>query len=194
MSLELLVQQYGYWALFIGTLLEGEMVLVIAGFAAYRGYLALPSVMAVAFLGTLLGDQLAFFIGRKYGSKLLAKHPAWQARAERVRLKLERHQIAVLLGFRFLYGFRNIIPFVIGWSGFGRLRFAVLNVIGACVWSVIVSCLGYSFGHIAQAVLKDVRRYEVWIIIMLCGVGLAIWGRWLYRRYRTVDGGSPPAS
>ena len=48
-NLEILVSAYGYPALFIGTFLEGETILVIAGFLAHRGYLELPWVIVIAF-------------------------------------------------------------------------------------------------------------------------------------------------
>ena len=43
--------EYGYWAVLGGTLLEGEVVLLLAGFAAQQGVLYLPAVIAVAFCG-----------------------------------------------------------------------------------------------------------------------------------------------
>ena len=61
------VANYGYLAVFIGTLLEGETILVAAGFAAYRGLLDLPSVVLVAIVGGTLGDQTAFQLGRWKG-------------------------------------------------------------------------------------------------------------------------------
>jgi membrane protein DedA with SNARE-associated domain len=56
MSLELLVKTFGYWALFVGTFLEGETILIICGFFAHRGYLELAWVIVVAFMGSLAGD------------------------------------------------------------------------------------------------------------------------------------------
>lgn len=50
--------KYGYAALAVGTFLEGETILVIAGFLAHRGYLSMDLVILSAFLGTFFGDQL----------------------------------------------------------------------------------------------------------------------------------------
>ena len=75
MSIEILIQKFGYLAIFIGAFLEGETILIVGGFAAHRGYLLLPYVIFSAFLGTLFGDQLFFFIGRFKG-KQLTKQPA----------------------------------------------------------------------------------------------------------------------
>ena len=64
MSLTSLIEDYGYLALLIGTFLEGETILVLAGFAAQRGHLEIEWVIVVAFIGSFSGDQLFFYIGR----------------------------------------------------------------------------------------------------------------------------------
>jgi membrane protein DedA with SNARE-associated domain len=54
--LESLIETYGYWAVLLGTVLEGETVVVIAGFLAHQGYLQLKFVIFFSFLGSLIGD------------------------------------------------------------------------------------------------------------------------------------------
>ena len=78
MSLEELVANYGYAAIAIGTFLEGETILVLGGFSAHRGFLDLKWVIFCAFLGSFLGDQAAFYIGRFRGEKFLDKRPRWK--------------------------------------------------------------------------------------------------------------------
>jgi membrane protein DedA with SNARE-associated domain len=63
MPLDRLIDTYGYWVILVGTLLEGETILILGGFAAYQGYLALPGVILMAFMGGLCGDQLFFSWG-----------------------------------------------------------------------------------------------------------------------------------
>lgn len=75
--MEQLVTDYGYLAILIGTFLEGEVILVIGGFLVHRGYLDLPVVIAVAFIGTLVGDQLYFNLGRTRGKRFTAKNGPW---------------------------------------------------------------------------------------------------------------------
>lgn len=65
MTLDQLIDTYGYWAILVGTLLEGETILLLGGFAAYQGYLALPWVILAAFIGAFCGDQLFFFLGEE---------------------------------------------------------------------------------------------------------------------------------
>ena len=60
MDLQSIIENYGYAAILIGTFLEGETILVLAGLAAHQGYLELTGVIFSAFLGSLCGDQLFF--------------------------------------------------------------------------------------------------------------------------------------
>jgi membrane protein DedA with SNARE-associated domain len=170
MSLDSLVEHYGYLALFVGTFLEGETVLVLGGFFAHRGYLVLEWVIVSAFIGTYVGDQLFYYIGRWRGGAILAKRPHWQC-----------HQVLVILGFRFLYGVRTVTPFVIGMSGVRPLRYLILNGLGALVWAIAVGLLGYALGETVQLLLQHVKHYEMTILGIL--ILLAV-GYWLYRWLR----------
>src|SRR5215467_8105120 len=101
--LESLIGRYGYLAILVGTFLEGETILVLGGFAAHRGLLELPGVMLSGFIGSLLSDQIFFYLGRRHGSAWLARRPKWRAGVERVRPIINRHATLLNLVFRFLY-------------------------------------------------------------------------------------------
>ena len=179
MSLAELISNYGYFAIAVGTFLEGETILVLGGFAAHRGYLELQWVIGWAFLGTLFGDQLYFAIGRSQGMEFINRRPRWQARTARVFKLLHRHQTLLILGFRFLYGLRTVTPYLLGASGISRLRFTLLNLIGAGVWAVAIGILGYLFGQTFELILDDIKHYELWLFVGLALVGVVLW--WFYR-------------
>lgn len=182
--LQQLIESYGYWAILIGTFLEGETILILGGFAAQRNYLELHWVMLAAFTGSFLGDQLYFYIGRRYGPRLIAKRLSWQANADKVYRLLERHQTFLILTFRFYYGLRNVTPFVIGASQVAKGRFFVLNAIGAAVWALALGSGGYLFGHAFQAIIDDLVRIELYVFAGLIVLALAIWAVSLVRRRR----------
>ena len=182
-SLESLINQYGYVAVLVGSFLEGETILVLGGFAAHRGYLSLPGVMAAAFCGTLFGDQLYFFLGRRQGPAMLARRPHWGSRIARVRELLRRHEVALILGFRFLYGIRTVTPFALGMGGVPPLRFALLNTPAALGWSIVVGALGYELGAAFQGVLGDLKRFEGALFAAIAAAGAAFWiAQWIRRR------------
>lgn len=182
--MEQFLANYGYLGIFIGTFLEGETILILGGFLAHRGYLTISGVIAAAFAGTLAGDQLCFFLGRAKGIPFLEKRRAWRDKAERVFSLLHKHQILVMLGFRFLYGMRTVTPFIIGASGVKISRFLVLNLLGAAIWALTIGLLGYLFGEVLEMVLKEVKKFELWVMVIIVAVGLVFWGGYWITRMR----------
>jgi len=187
MSIAALIQDYGYVAVFVGTLLEGESVLILAGFAAHLGYLALPGVIVTAVIGSFLGDQFFFYLGRRYGQALLQRFPILAARAVRMQRLLQRFHLPLILGVRFLYGLRTVGPMVIGMSGIAWPRFFLLNLIGAITWAITIAGAGYLFGHALELLLVDIQRYEGMLfaaIAAIAAAGMLVWlgYRWRQRR------------
>ena len=179
-----LIASYGYLAVFLGTLFEGETVLLAAGFAAHRGLLQWPAVVALAFVGASLGDQLAFLLGRWRGAALIARYPALAQRAPRVHAVLEHHHVAFILTVRFLYGLRIAGPIVMGSSGLPYLRFALLDMLGAALWAPLVTGAGYFFGVALTALLGDVEHIEAAILIGILAAGFIVR---LWRRRRAAN-------
>jgi membrane protein DedA with SNARE-associated domain len=162
-----------YLILLVWTFLEGETIVIIAGIAAREGHPWLPLVMVCAFCGSLCSDQLMFFLGRYKGKAFIAKRPRWQIRAEKVYRMLEKHQTWLILGFRFLYGIRNITPLAIGMSGVSVRRFVILNIIGAAVWSISFSISGYLFGAAMETFLA--KEHKILVILSLLVLAALIW-------------------
>lgn len=178
------VQSYGYLAVAVGTFLEGESVLLLAGAAASRGHLSLPAVTAIAALASFLGDQLYFLVGRRYGAAVLARYPALQPRAARVTALLDRHHLPLILSIRFLYGLRIVGPIVIGMSGVSWSRFLMLNGLGAMLWALLIAGIGYGTGQTLVYLLKAMDADELWGLSLLLVLGL-VW--WLLARRRAAN-------
>lgn len=155
-----LLSQYGYFALAIGCFLEGETLLLLAGAAAHSGLLSLPLVIGIAFVSGTLGDQFYYFVGRRYGEKLLGRWPRYKVPAARVHYLIERHAEAMIVGVRFMYGLRLIGPVVIGMSEVRPMRFVMFNMLGAALWACVVTGAGYVFGHTLQWLLADIELFE----------------------------------
>jgi membrane protein DedA with SNARE-associated domain len=188
MSLESLLADYGYWLIFATTFIEGESVVLIAGVAASARHLELPWVIAAAYIGSYLGDQLWFHVGRRYGKRLLQRFPRFQGPANRVFRLLERYDTGFILTFRFVYGVRNVTPFALGMSNVSALRFAVLNCVAAGMWAVTFAGAGYLFGHAVIAIIGDMKAYIGYVLLGLVVVALALWLYKIMRRRRDNNG------
>jgi membrane protein DedA with SNARE-associated domain len=180
-NLQQLIEHYGYLAVFIGALVEGETILVMAGFLAHEGYLNVAGVMAIAAFGGFLGDQFFFALGRYRGREVLARFPSLQARATRVGLLVLRYQNWLIVFIRFMYGLRVAGPILLGMTPVSHVRFAVVNLLGAIIWATLIGGAGYLFGQAVGLFLHDAQRYQAFALgtILLLGIGV-----WIYRRYR----------
>jgi membrane protein DedA with SNARE-associated domain len=181
MDIHGLVQHYGYVAVAVGTFLEGEAVLIMAGAAAYRGYLTLPIVILIATAASFCGDQLYFYLGRRYGQLLLQRFPSFRGHAAQATALLERYDVALILAIRFLYGLRIAGPIAMGMSQVSWIRFLVLNLIGAVVWAILFSLGGYGFGRGMAYVLGDFDSDEVWLVASFFLAGM-LWYVFAHRK------------
>lgn len=179
-----MISRYGYFALFAGVVFEGEAVVIAASYAAHQGYLDLYWVIVVAFLGSIVGDESYFFLGRFKGRSYLARRPLWQLRVRKVQGLLERHHRWVVVGFRFLYGLRSVTPFALGMSNVKTAHFVALNLIGAFAWSVVMGAFGFVIGEIAKAVVADVRKYDRWVLCAILVAGALVWLRSYLKKRR----------
>lgn len=169
-----------YFIIVAWTFLEGETIVIIAGMAAQDWSPNPILIMLAAFVGSLLGDQTWFFFGRLKGKAIIAKRPFWQDKADRIHRMLERHHTWLILGFRFLYGLRNITPLVLGMSEVSTKRFVLLNITGAAIWAAAFTWGGFFLGMAAERFAEKSR----WpLIIGLFAIILSIWlVRMLVRR------------
>jgi len=168
---------HGYWVLFIWTFLEGEAGLILAGFLAFQGYMHIAGVIVTAFGGAFCGDQFYFYLGRWQGVRLLGLF-TFIARKFRKALRLiERYGTFVAFISRYTYGFRIVLPIILGMTTFPAFKFCWLNIISALVWAVVFSLIGYLFGKGASLVVDDVHRYEQHLVVVL---GCLIAAMWLF--------------
>jgi len=168
-----LIEEHGYWVTFVGALLEGETILALAGLAAQRGYLHLPALAMLGAIGGFVGDQIYFVVGRRAGARLLERFPRFRPRAARVAAMIERHPELAVIGVRFLYGLRTIGPAAIGMSGVAWWHFALLNAIGASIWSVCWVSAGYLLGETVEMMLGNLRHVEHVLFAVAAIVALA---------------------
>lgn len=191
--IESMIQTYGYLTVLVGTFLEGETILVLGGFAAHRGYLSLRWVILTAFVGSLCGDQLFFFLGRWHSEKVLARRPAWKARIARAERLLDQHSTGLILVFRFLYGLRTVAPFVMGMSPVRSLKFFLLNALGAMTWAIAVGTGGYLFGQALEIMIGNVKHYELRAFGVIALAGVVVWAVYLFcRRKKRLFGAKGP--
>ena len=180
MSVEQLVQQHGYPFILLGTLVEGQPVMLFGGFAAHRGYLdLLPWVVLAGAVGNFLGFQAWFLAGRKFGQVLLERRPQWAARIAKVQEWLVRYDAALIVGIRFMPGFDTVGTVAIGMAKVDVRRYTVLNALGALLWAATLAVVGYLLGGLLELVLGDLKDIEKPLLIG----GVIVTVLWIIHRH-----------
>ncbi len=170
---ENLLETYGYWAILLGTFLEGETIVILAGMLVAGGHLSFQGVVCCSLAGSLMSDQLMFFLGRYKGNAVLARFPRLNRNKERVAKLLLKHDMLLMIGFRFVYGIRNVTPLMLGTSGVPVRRFLIFNIFGAVCWALTFTAGGFYFGHAILRALEISGKYAFPILIPLIALTAA---------------------
>lgn len=178
------LQSWGDWfypLAFAWSFFEGETFVIFGGIAAHMGILNLKLLIATVWIGSFCGDQLWFYIGRRWGAKALARFPSAQTRSEVVLTWLERYGVWFIMSFRFLYGVRNIASIALGTSHLPWIKFMTWNFVAAGVWAVSFAGAGYLLGEAAASV--GVYGPKVMLGVLLAvAVGIFGWRALVRRR------------
>lgn len=171
-----LVQQYGVWfylLTFVWTFIEGETFVLVAGFFAAQGLLYAPLLLVSAWLGSFSGDQCYFWIGRRYGLRLLSQRPGWRNRVDSALGWVKRYDKWFILSFRFTYGIRNVSSFALGISGIGWRRFLYFNFLAAFLWASTFVGGGYFCGRALERMLGELADEFSMLVLAAFIVGAA---------------------
>jgi membrane protein DedA with SNARE-associated domain len=183
-----LLTVYGYWLMAFGALIEGETFLIAGGIAAHKGIFHLEGLILLAIVGSTVHDCFFFFLGRFGGDRFIKKKPQLYEKAGRILDLFEKYGVWLIIGLRFAYGLRTMIPVVFGISHISNAKFIFYDVIGGIIWSCTFILGGYFFGAVLDHFMTAFDEYSADIFYTLAGVfavlivfGLAYW-RYRVRR------------
>jgi len=171
----------------LGVPLPEDISLVTGGFLAYLEVANLYIMMAVGFVGILVGDTLIFSAGRRIGTQVGRGGHGFFARivTPEKRRKVEelfgRHGEKIVMIARFLPGVRAVTYFTAGSARMKYRRFIFFDGMAALVSAPVFVYLGYHFGDELEALVRAVRRGESAVIIILVAVVASLF---IYRRWR----------
>ncbi|CAB71913.1 DedA family protein [Streptomyces coelicoflavus] len=170
--------------------LPGDSLLFTAGLlVANDQFLHQPLwlVMLAIAAAAVLGDQFGYAFGRKVGGALFRRPNSRffkQENAERAQQFMLKHGPKALVMARFIPVFRTFIPIT---AGIGRMTyrtFFLFNVIGAVLWSVSLTLVGYYLGQVAF--VRDNIEGIVIGIVLISGIPIIIEGIKMRRRARSA--------
>ena len=179
MSPEILLEKFGYFAVYVGTFLEGETILVLAGFFAQRRYLSLPIVIVVAFLGSLSGHIFWFWLGRKHGVRIFKRYPKMEKHFGKGIRMFERYGAPTIFVSQYLYGLRISCAIIVGLSKISISKFLFYEAISCATWASLIAILGFYFGEAVDRLLGKAAHVEKYGLVVLLLIGFGVW---LYHR------------
>lgn len=168
------MDQIGYLAIFLGSLLEGETSLITGAFLVHRGYFVMTKIVVITFIAAQGIDWVYFFIGRKHGKRFLHKRPMLESKLNRLTSWIEKYPILLMIFYRFIYGVRIPLVIAFGLSSYNAVRFGILSSVGTALWVTCYAALGYYFGAFLEANFARLKHFEFTIIIGLVIVSLII--------------------
>lgn len=174
--MEELISRYGYIAIFILTFLEGESVLIAAGFLAHSGYLDTNTVVLVSTVASYIGHGAFFLIALhrreaflKYAQKVI------KVNLSKLESLMARYGIASIFISQWIYGFRLMSAAVLGLSRMGKKKYFTFLLISCLIWATICTYGGYFFGATIKNILGDIKKYELHIAAGVLIAGFIFW-------------------
>lgn len=169
-------------ALFVGFVLPGETVALLAGVAARLGHVSLTGVLVTVIAAAIVGDSVGYQIGRHVGPRVLDRRflDKRRKRLDDARAFLSRRGgSAVFLG-RWVAFFRAVMPALAGTARMPYPTFLLFNAAGGAAWGAVVVLAGYAAGASYAQVEKSLGRVSALIALAIVVIAL------LVRRVRRV--------
>jgi membrane protein DedA with SNARE-associated domain len=141
-----LLREYGYVILFIWSIIEGEMGLIMSGIMTHTGDMNYFVSIFVAGLGGFTGDQIYFYIGRFNKSYIQRKLHKQRRKFAIAHLLLKKYGWPIIFVQRYMYGLRTVIPMSIGITKYSAKKFALINLFSAWLWAAITITPAYIYG------------------------------------------------
>jgi membrane protein DedA with SNARE-associated domain len=174
----LLIQKYGYLAILLGTLAEGEIFLALGGVFARQGLMNMWGVIIMAIAGSFLSHSLMYFLGRWRGLAVVQRFPRLQCGYPKAQALAQRFGPACILIVQFLYGMRLVTCLVLGTLRLKTVPFVLWQLLACSIWALGMAAAGYIFGTAIQYL---VSRLEIFLTVTVAAViALLVAYRWFW--------------
>ena len=134
----------------MGLPIPEETILILAGYLVWEGKLRLPILLGVGLISAVMGDNLGYWIGRKFGRRAVERYERWffvtPARVDAMQRIVARYGPLAVFAARFLPGLRFLAGPVAGISGLRPGPFILANVLGASLYVPAAVGVGYAIG------------------------------------------------
>ncbi len=173
------VEQYGYWAVFLWTLIEGETVFIAAAALAAAGIMQPWKVIVVAASGAFIGHLIFFSLGRWRGMQIIESIPSLHRHYPKANIILDKYAHWSIFIFQYLYGTRMVAAILFGCSSLEFWRFFILQIVNCISWSIIIYMLGHLLGVAGMVIIEHFGLYGLLAALAIAAIAGG-WGYWRY--------------
>jgi len=173
--MQTLFETCGYIATFLGTFIEGEILLLTSVISAKMGYFNYFGGLVAAFFGAYLKDWIKFIIVKKQGTKLLAKKPDLKNKLDDASSWFEKRPYLYLSTYRLMYGFSTAILMLSGLKDISYGRFAIHSAISIALWVTVLGGFGFFCAQTMLGDLNFLSDHKLEVVGVLAVIGLAYW-------------------
>lgn len=162
--------------MFVGFFFPGDTLLLTAGIFAAQGHMNIYEVIPVIAVAAILGDNIGYHIGKRYGPKLFRKSDGIVFRQEYIQRSekfYEKYGNKSMMMSHFVPVVRTFAPAVAGVGKMNYKQFVLFDAIGCISWAVIVTLVGYWFG-------TKIPNIDHYILLAVAFVMIAVLGPTLY--------------
>src|SRR5690349_9868761 len=161
-----LLREYGLWAVFFGTMIEGDLTLLLAGVLARAGLFTFGEALLVGTAGGFVGDSLSYLIGARFRNRARKLKIFLKARA-RIEKLMSRFGVLSVFIVKYVYGLRTASAIFWGLAQFGYLRFAALTLVSCGAWVGLLAGLGFTFATGVEKLIGDLHRLQIVLLITI---------------------------
>jgi membrane protein DedA with SNARE-associated domain len=159
-----LLQRYGLWAVFFGTMIEGDLTLLFSGVLARAGLFSFEEALVVGTAGGFIGDTLSYMIGARFRERARTLHFFVRAKP-RVEKLMRRFGVLSVFIVKYVYGLRTTSALFWGLAHFGFIKFAALTLASCAVWVGVLCGLGFTFATGVEKLIGDLKRVQIILLV-----------------------------
>jgi membrane protein DedA with SNARE-associated domain len=187
-------QMLGYWTAFFAALLEttigvglilpGSTLILFLGTLSGRGYFDFGDLLWFAVTGAIIGDNVNYYLGKKYGARWIKKGVLFlkPEHLEKGRMFFDAHGAKSVFMGRFIPSVKEIVPFLAGLVGMQRRTFFLWNVLGAIGWGFEWVGAGYVFSQSLKLAHAWLSRAGFFLSILAALIIIFYLLKWLVAR------------
>lgn len=154
------------WAVFFGTMIEGDLTLLLAGVLARAGLFTFEEALAVGTAGGFVGDSVTYWIGSRFRGKAYRLKFFLKAKP-RIEKLMRRFGVLSVFIVKYAYGLRTASALFWGLAHFGKGKFLLLTLVSCLAWVGVLVGIGFTFATGVEKLIGDLKRVQIILLIVI---------------------------